>query len=357
MRWSPLLSVMIGLSVAVGRILCQETPAEESSGLPRESLPSGLRCSEAAHFRLVLGRVELDPVRYRKVSQRFSGRRTARGDRIDETLAIESFRGLPRLHYTRSGDAVRMSLDVEQRGLLVMRAEVPSEAVRVTATQPQQGAIVVHWESGQQVREFRFDSWIHFCIAQPSLYRQSFSTLLDDMLHPVGLESLAEQAHRESLRRITHEIGLMRTSDAPSKVPTEVRRLDDPAFEFLIGRLGSSKRSDRLAAQEELRQHGLALLPRLSRLDATRLDAEQKARVDELRRQLTPRGEDCPARIAVLISDDRDYWTAAEPRLTDADRSLVTAHFNRQPPNRQLPGHPSKAVRVATQPGNDPRYH
>lgn len=351
MRWSPLLSVIIGLSVAVGRLLSQEASAEDASGLPQQPLPSALRGSDAARFRLVLGRVELDPVRYRKVSQRFSGRRTTHGDRIDETLMVESFRGFPRLHYTRSGDSTRMSLDVEQRGLLVMRADVPSEAVRVTATQPQQGAITVRWESRRQVREFRFDSWVHFCIAQPILYQQFFSALLDDMLHPVGLESLAEQAHRESLRRITRESGLMRTGDARSAVAAEVRRMDDRALESLIGRLGSSKRTDRLAAHEELRQHGLALLPRLGRLDSTRLDAEQKARVDELRRQLTPRGEDCAARIAILISDDREYWSAAEARLTDADRSLVAAHFNRQPS-----GPTSKAVRVATHPASDPRY-
>lgn len=351
MRWSPLLSVIIGMSVAVGRLLSQEMSAEDASGLPAESRPSVLRGSDAARFRLVLGRVELDPVRYRKVSQRFTGRRTTHGDRIDETLAIESFRGFPRLHYTRSGDSTRMSLDVEQGGLLVMRTDVPSEAIRVVVTQPQQGAIAVRWESGQQVREFRFDSWIHFCIAQPTLYRQSFSALLDDMLHPVSLESLAEQAHRESLRRIARESGLMRTSDPRSAVPAQVRRMDDPALESLIGRLGSNKRTDRLAAHEELRQHGLALLPRLGRLDSTRLDAEQKARLDELRRQLTPRGEDCAARIAILISDDREYWAAAAARLTEADRSLVAAHFNRQPR-----GPSSKAVRVATHPASDPRY-
>jgi hypothetical protein len=351
MRWSPLLSVIIGLSVAVGRLLSQEASGDDASGVPQESLPSALRDSEAAHFRLILGRVELDPVRYRKISQRFSGRRNARGDRIDETLAIESCRGLPRLHYTRSGASTRMSLDVEQRGLIVMRADVPSESVRVTATQPQQGMIEVCWESGQQVREYRFDSWIHFCIAQPSLYRQSFATLLDDMLHPVSLEPLAEQAHRESLRRIAHEVELMRSNGGSSKGPAEVHRLDDPALQSLIGRLGSGKRNDRLAAQAELRRHGLALLPRLGRLDPTRLDAEQKARVDELRRQLTPRGEDCAARIAVLISDDREYWAAAESLLNDADRSLVAAHFNRQPQSQ-----PSKTVRVAKNPGSDLRY-
>lgn len=351
MRWSPLLAVFIGLSVTVGRLLSQETPGEDASGVMRESLPSALRGSEAARFRLVLGRVELDPVRYRKINQRFSGRRTAYGDRIDETLAIESFRGLPRLHYSRSGGSTQMSLDVEHRGLLVMRAEVPNESVRITATQPRQGMIEVCWESGQQVRELQFASWIHFCIAQPSLYRQSFAALLDDMLYPVSLEQLAEHAHRESLRRIAHEVELKRTSGVSSKGPAGARHLDDLALESLIGRLSSDKRNDRLAAQAELRRHGLALLPRLGGLDAARLDAEQQARVEELRRQLTPRGEDCAARIAILISDDRQYWAAAEPRLSNADRSLVADHFDRQPQTR-----PSKTVRVAKPPGSDLRY-
>lgn len=328
MRWLPLLSVFIGLSVDSGRLLSQEVSVEDSPG---QTLSSLLRESDRARFDLVMGRLRLDQVRYRKGSVQQTARSPVDGEMIAESLAIESWRGHPRLHYTRRDGSTQTTLDVDQFGSLRLVSEQRAGAEKLTVSQPRAGPLVLRLRSGQQHQELRFSTWVHLYMAQPGLYHQHLEPLLDDLLHPVSLSQLAEQAHTDSLLRLVPpefsdlQPWQVATRGADRNPPTQ---LDEPALAESISQLGSASRLERSLAQERLRQQGISVVPRLRAWEASDLDAEQRARIAELQRQLTPKDADCGSRLATLIERDPEYWVAAGSRLTATEKAVIAQRLN-----------------------------
>lgn len=309
MRWSPLLSVVIGLSIATGRLLSQETPVDEGSDSPPSPPQSILRDSHAAQFHLVLGRIELDSIRYRKgtISR-------TRGDKdshaaFHETLSIDATRGVPRLHYTRQTPTQRLTLDINERNRLSIESEMGRE--RVTLIQEIGRPISIHHYNENEVSVDEVDTWIHFYMSHCATYRRHLQPLVDDMIHAMPISELAERAHARSIESLSS------TSST-----------NDVTLQHYIAMLGSTQRSQRVAAQRELHLCGISLLPRLKQIDFQQLDAEQRHRLEQVIRQLTPRGDDCESRVAALIRDDQTYWTAASNRLTGAQRILITARMS-----------------------------
>jgi len=309
MRWSPLLSVVIGLSIATGRLLSQETPVDEGSdspGLPPQSL---LRDSHAAHFHLILGRIELDPIRYRKgTTSRTSGQKVTQAE-VNETLSIDATRGVPRLHYTRQTATQRLTLDVNERNRLLIESEIGRD--RVTVIQELDRPISIRHSRGSEGDVSEVDTWIHLYMSHSAIYVKHLQPLVDDMIHAMPIKELAERAHARSIASL------------PS-----VSATNNLTLQHYIAMLGSTQRTERVAAQRELHQCGISLLPRLRQMDPQQLDAEQRHRLEQVIRQLTPRGDDCESRLAAMIRDDQNYWAAAEDRLTGAQRILITARIS-----------------------------
>jgi len=309
MRWSPLLSVVIGLSIATGRLLSQETPVDDGSDSPTLPPQSILRDSHAAHFHLTLGRIVLDPVRYRKGTiSRTSGQKGTQAE-VNETLSIDATRGIPRLHYTRRTATQRLTLDFNQRNHLSIESEIGNE--RVSLIQEPDNPISIHHYRGNELDVNDVDTWIHLYMSHSAIYIKHLQPLVDDMIHAMPLSELAERAHLRSIASL------------PSASTTK-----NITIEHHIARLGSTQRIERVEAQRELHQCGISLLPRLKQIDPQQLDAEQRHRLQHVIRQLTPRGDDCESRLAAMIRDDQKYWTAVEDRLTGAQRILITARLS-----------------------------
>lgn len=309
MRWSPLLSVVIGLSIATGRLLSQETPADDSSDSPQSPPESILRDSHAAHFRLVLGRIELDPVRYRKGTiSRTTGQKSPE-TACSETLTIDATRGIPRLHYTRQTADQRLTLNVNERGRLSIESETQHE--RLLLVQDDNAPICLNRFRGNESNISEVDTWIHLYASDSATYRQHLQPLVDSLIQGTPLNKLAEAAHSRSLASLS-----------------SASMTSDMALQRSIDGLGSTLRTTRIEAQRELHRCGISVLPRLRQIDPQRLDAEQRHRVNQIIQQLTPRGEDCVSRIAALIRDDASYWVAADNRLTPAERILISARMS-----------------------------
>lgn len=317
------MTVVIGLSVSIGRLLSQETAVAES---PFPDSPSLLRQQDKVRFHLLMGRLRVDPVRYRKGRQQSQARRAADGNRIDESLAVDAHRGYPQVHYCRRSRGRRISLDIDHRGGLSIRAGDESETTRMVITQPPQGPLVVRIDDRDASEQSHYATWIHFYVARPGDYDHYVGALIDDLLYPLRLTELAESAHAESLAQIGSRHACS-DETAEARGTTQPDRLDDASLAEWVEQLGANRLADRSAAHRVLLRQGISVLPRLQRLDVAELDAEQRARLQTLRAMLVPRGEDSPSRVAALIRDDHRYWVAAAKRLSDIERDWIAARF------------------------------
>jgi len=333
------LSVVFGLSIATGRLLSQETPVDEGSDSPAPPPELILRDSHAAHFQLILGRIELDPVRYRKGTiSRKSGQSDSQHETI-ETLTIDATRGVPRLHYTRQSHNQRITLDVNERGRLSIESQIASD--RLLVVQDHQRPISIQHLRDTKTESQEVDSWIHLYVSDPATYVKHLQPLLDDLIHGTALHALAEAAHLQSLASLS-----------------SASIISDATVQQYVEMLGSTQRTARIEAQRQLYQCGISLLPRLRQIDRQRLDAEQQYRLQQVIEQLTPHGEDCQSRIATMIRDDWKYWLAASNRLTPADRVLISARMSDLGGSDSLylaKTNAKSSVRVATAPTDGDR--
>jgi hypothetical protein len=328
MRWSLLLPVVIGLSIAAGRLLSQETStAERDDALQRPA--SLLRHTTAVHFQIVLGRLQLDPVRYRKGTHHRQSPHRGASPVLTESLAINAQQGRPCLHYGRQTPECQLTLDVNELGKLHLESTAANGSSRLVLIQETGQPIKLRRFEGRFCEEHSFSTWFDLCVAVPDLYRQHLEPLVDDLLYPIRLCELVSQAHQRSIGDLlaTHSSAAAPGAGLPAQpLPPQI---DNQTLDHWIASLGSSRRAQRVEALCRLHQQGISLLPRLSQIDKRSLDAEQRERLIHLIGQLTPRSDDHVARVAMLIRDDAEYWTAAAGQLSADQHSLVTARLER----------------------------
>jgi hypothetical protein len=95
----------------------------------------------------------------------------------------------------------------------------------------------------------------------------------------------------------------------------------------LVKQLGDPRFAVREAADRKLRSLGQSVLPFLLQLDRRRLDAEQRLRVDSIRKSLLAVGEDTPHRAASRMLYDRAAWLVLLGRDDAAQRSAAARHL------------------------------
>ncbi|MGV3485117.1 MAG: hypothetical protein ACO1RT_11930 [Planctomycetaceae bacterium] len=298
-------------------------PAHHPETIPRPSL---LHQNSAARFSLVLGRLQLDPVRYRKGSQTLlrsaatsasSAAQDTSGLPLDEptiteSLQVNSVRGNPTIHYSLIDRASRISIDADTRGTWRIETQTtgPSRAsTRVTVQQQPGEPLLLQHFTDQPVRTIRAATWLHLREADRLLFAEFLEPVLDELLAPYDFAELADAAQRQSV----DSAGESAISDA-----TLAAWIED---------LGSPSRATRMTADRNLRGVGISLLPRLAGVDASRLDAEQRHRLAKIRASLTPLAEDNAATLATLIRDDAHYWQLASNRLGASDLFLVQSRL------------------------------
>ncbi|WP_157609888.1 hypothetical protein [Roseimaritima ulvae] len=262
-----------------------------------------------AHFRLVLGRLELDPPRHRK------GTKAARQELpfpLSETLTVSSRRGVPSLHYTFQTDQQHVIVDVVDAQRVQILSHRVDRQQRVTLTQPVSGPLEIQLDHPSDKQSFQSPSLIHLRASHPVLFETHLHHLMPYLLDGPTLETITAAAEQRLLRVACER-----------PIPS----LDD--VRDALDRIRSPQSKVRRAAEAELLAMGLPVLRHLDRLDNEFLDAEQRSRIRRVRWTLRPQQSDSPSRLASWLSTDRDYWNLAAVHWSPAQRVLADQYVQR----------------------------
>jgi hypothetical protein len=160
---------------------------------------------------------------------------------------------------------------------------------------------------------YRAEGLWHLLLAEPEVCRQQLAPMLD-LLRPDW--RLAERA-----AQIEDEL----VQSAASGQFSDRRRWDE-----LVRQLADDRFSRREAADRELRAAGPAVMPYLQRLDFTRLEAEQQARVRRILAELIQDiDDDTVTQVAVGLATEPAVWLAMLSRPEERTRRLAAAQLAR----------------------------
>lgn len=305
----PRLSVLLGIAIIAGVTVEAKPVRAFEPPPPPPGEQSLVRQSGMAHFRLVLGRLELDPPRHRK------GTKTARQElpfSLTETLTVSSRRGVPSLHYTFQTDQHHAIVDVVDAQRVQIISHRVDRQQRVTLTQPVSGPLEIQFDHDAGERSFQSPSLIHLRASHPALFETHLHPLMPYLLDGPPLESITKAAEQRLLR-----VALERP------IPS----LED--VRDLLDRMRSPQSKVRSAAEAELLSLGLPAMRHLDLLEDDLLDAEQRSRIRRVRWALHPQQGDSPSRLASWLSTDREYWNLVAVRLPPTQRALADQHVRR----------------------------
>lgn len=321
---------------------------EKQSYLPETTL---LRQNSSAHFHLILGRLRLDPVRYRKGSLSVTHPEPSSqepGQSLDastvETMTVTSARGKPSVRYTLTQRDATLSIDADSLGNVHLHAErqIDGYGRRRVSIEQLEGklltmrcTLITNQSSPGESYTVQGRTWLHLREADRQVFVNDVEPVLDELLQPYRFEELADQAHAQSLQQ---SMG----------ATNEELVVEEAQIKTWIDDLRSPSRIRRIDAEKKLTAVGISLLPRLAHLDSSSWDAEQRLRLQEIQAKLTPMAEDDGMRLAVLIRDDRDYWRLASSRLDDRERAYVADRFLRL--GAPSPITQMESSRIATRP-------
>lgn len=342
-RLSVLLRVAIIAGVGVGlNPVAAEPPPETratAAGAPATHMPEGLlQQSGLARFRLILGRLQLDPARHRKGTKEAT---RSQPYPLTETLTVSSQSGIASLHYTFRSDRQHAIVDVVD----ILQVRIVSERKdlrqRLTLEQPPEGPLRIRVESlassatiddppslltpsfltprssfltprssfstappPAAPASLSTPSLLHLQSSHPRLFAGHLGELLPYLLSTPTVSELNRAAQRQLLATADRE---------PLPTLGEV--------EACVERLAAPQRRIRVAAERELLAWGLPVLRHLDRLDAALWDSEQRSRIRRVRWTLQPRRADTPQSLVHWLATDPEYWN-----LVAADWSHEKRH-------------------------------
>jgi hypothetical protein len=350
MRWPTLLISMGWFAIFVPDLRA-EKPSSDPPEAANEYLPTPtlLRQNSAASFHLVLGRLQLDPVRYRKGSFSLthsespsSAAANSKPALVTESMTVNSDRGRPSMQYVMTRPDARVAIDADTAGNWRIRTERRQHGRerKLLVEQLAGKQLQMHCSLGSQngsdaeAYTVQGSTLMHLREADRAMFIEDIEPILNELLHPYCIQDLADRAHELSL----HE---------PPAHSTDERLVDDASIRTWIHELRSPSRIRRTEAERKLLAVGISLLPRLATIDPSTLDSEQRQRLSEIQSRLTPLAEDDAVRLAVLLRDDREYWQLAASRLDDRELQFVS---NRLQKLGGKPLLPDDSARIATRP-------
>lgn len=303
-----------------------------SDPIQQESL---LRQSPLAQFQLLLGRPQLDAIRYRKGSQsQLLSPSHPLGDSqsvLHESLSTTSFHGMPTMHYTLASDTIKVSIDIASSGTWTIdsQRQVSGDIQRVWLTQSIHQPLQLVCHSKLPELTVHASTWLHLREADRVVFDTHLLPIIQQMIAPHRFDEIAELAYRHAIQKDLE----------PS--------IEQHRVEELIATLSSAQRRKRVWAQRELSSMGLGIVPLLGELEPSRLDAEQRARILVLRQNLSSRVDDSPERLAAILSHDTAYWQFAGARMSVDERVQVAQRFHAAGMSSPV-AHETNLARVAT---------
>ncbi|WP_372895750.1 hypothetical protein [Stieleria sp.] len=278
----------------------------------RRQPPGVFSESGLARFRLRSGRLEVDPMRYRKGSQQHQT------DRFRESITVSSSSGVPSVYYSYADDYQRVQLVAEHGKSLRMESTLVATGEQAVLEQQEPGVIQWHVR-----RDPAAESDLDRHVSGPTL------------LHIVGQDEAGFQIHfdilisRMLLGRSVIEL-TRRTEAFLQDNATTLTVVSSDDVDRFIDQLGSAKHSQRRGAAVELAGLGTSAIPYLTTaLTRTDLDVEQRARIHMLISRCPRTDEDTPSSLACLLSTDRDHWQIMAKKMNQTQWIAANAHIRR----------------------------
>lgn len=323
MRWRLTLSVLIGVAIGSGSgsVTAQQNTAPQDQLTPRsvssdeagfvETDPLGLiPDTQVAKFRLILGRLSLDPPAHIKC-ERSADLRCGGTERVEVTAN----RGIPSLHYNFETVKRRLTVDVNDADHVRIRSVIHNDLgnEQLKIDQPARGAIKVSYVgedklTGEDLKqEFKIASLVHFRASYPDLYKRHLVPMFARLMErgPVTCDTVQLVDALESSSFDSFELH---------------QKVDE-----LIDSLKSPSRARRNEAEKELRQLGLPVLclidVKLHR--STDMDMEQVVRLQRVRNAIAPKSSDTSRQLARWLASDIAYWNVIAGELTLSQFQIV----------------------------------
>ncbi len=248
------------------------------------------RLLDFVEFKVLSGRLLTAPL---KVGNTASAE--AEQDGVRHALALDLSDAQANFTYRQRNE--RSLLEIEVRdgdSLLISRQprqaegeEAPTTALEFT--QEPRSPLELEVGAGEQGRRVVAPSIWHLMLLEPELCQQELLPLLDLLSDDWPLATVYEQL----------PLALLQWARSP-------RSDQQQLWDELVAQLASDQFSLREAADRQLREAGPALLPWLRRVDAARLDAEQRFRI---RRILASLGSvESPDTVDAIVA-----WVAGDP--------------------------------------------
>ncbi|MGI9443401.1 MAG: hypothetical protein ACR2N1_13095 [Rubripirellula sp.] len=305
MRWSVLLAV-IGLSITDVESFAQRQPADERLSSTREGSknPTFFKTTGMVRFQFIQGRLCLNCPQHRKGTQS----RDEPG--ISESITVTSERGVPSLHYVLQTKEQQLTLNVQHAGNVRLESRFLKSGKRAILEQPTFEMIRWSLSDGEHTETRDGATLLHLREHDPEAFDLHFGPLIACLLRGKSLISLmdetslamVEQARRGGTPSVAEIKGMVELLSAPTVV-------------------------QRSHAHRQLLTWGTPVIPVLQALGNDDLNAEQRARIRDIRNCLSTFVDDTPASLAKLLVNDRSYWQVTAHRFNEGQVMLANRHL------------------------------
>ena len=210
-----------------------------------------------------------------------------------ESFTVNSVTAQPSVQYEQSTEHFSRFYTFGGMGEVTIRQQPKGSAkvVPVELTQSSHGRLTLSVGQDGVLLNCTAQSLWHLLLCEPDVCREHLIPLLQVLRPEWRLAEISDN--------IQHQ--LVQTA-ASGRFP------DSDHWAQLVVRLGSSDFDERRTAERNLLKCGQPVLAYLSDLDRSRLDAEQRMRVERLQRALAVSSDDTPQRVATWLIGDESIW-------------------------------------------------
>lgn len=289
----PKLFWLLSIALTTSITFCDSLSAQPAESIEASSFPNTPPLSDLlqgnASFRMVLGRVALDPKRYRVGQFRFKKSDKPEDNPVDvlRTLTISLERGQPNLVLYRSTPTDRWMIEARGNGRCKIQYTHTQAVYGLTWDQPASGLIKIELEQSGKKKHYTTMSLWHFRFEEPTIATQHIFPMLLKLEPNWNLELIAKE-----------------TEERMEEVLQIQPQVTERQVQELMQEFSSNNASTRDRAHRELRTKGLAILTPLMMLDVNQLEMEQRLRVERLIQAMKPTTDDTPNRLAAWLAGD-----------------------------------------------------